>query len=294
MDVKTRAYIKIQEGCNRFCSYCIIPYARGKVRSRNLDEIVEETKSLVEKGYKEIVLTGINTALYGVDLELGGIAPLIEKINNIDGDFRIRLSSLEPTVINKEYVRSLFKYPKLCHHLHLSIQSGSDNVLKSMNRRYSRKEYLDIVKVLRDFEPTYGITTDIIVGFPGESENDFLESENVVKEAEYSKVHIFKYSPRTGTPAEKFKNQIDGNIKNERSKKLISISDEVSSKFFEKNIGNTTRVLLEVMDNGKAVGYSDNYIHTYVDVDETMLNQFVKVKLTGLFADGMKGEIINV
>ena len=171
---RTRAYIKIQEGCNRFCSYCVIPYARGKVRSRGLDEIVEEAEQLIDAGYKELVLTGINTALY--DMENGrdggdgiyGVEKVIAALDAIDGDFRIRLSSLEPAVVNAEYVSRLLKYDKLCHHMHLSAQSGSDAVLEAMNRPYSRQDYTDIVRVLREFDPYYGISTDIIVGFPGE------------------------------------------------------------------------------------------------------------------------------
>lgn len=293
-DIRTRAYIKIQEGCNRFCSYCIIPYARGKVRSRSLDEIVEEAKNLVSNGYKEIVLTGINTALYGVDLGMGGIAPLIEKINAIEGDFRIRLSSLEPTVINREYVKKLFEFDKLCHHLHLSVQSGSDKILKSMNRRYTRAEYLNIIKELRNFDPNYGITTDIIVGFPGEEEEDFADSLKIVTESGYSKVHPFRYSKREGTPAEKFDNQIDGNIKNQRSKELVEISNKVAKEFFEKNIGCTTKVLFETYEDGLLRGYTDNYIYTYAKGDESMLNRLCKVKLKEVFEEGMKGEIVNV
>ncbi|MGN0710985.1 MAG: MiaB/RimO family radical SAM methylthiotransferase, partial [Anaerovoracaceae bacterium] len=193
MESRTRAYIKVQEGCNRFCSYCIIPYARGKVRSRRVKEVVEEAKSLISQGFKEIILTGINTALYGMEegfaeadgmLAAGsaaggngnsiekceGIEILLKELEEIDGDFRIRLSSLEPTVINADYVKRLMKYKRLCPHLHLSVQSGSDKILKAMNRRYDRAEYLEIVRVLKEFDPGFGITTEIIAGFPGETE----------------------------------------------------------------------------------------------------------------------------
>ena len=175
MESRTRAYIKIQEGCNRFCSYCVIPYARGKVRSRSTDEILEEARGLLSQGFREIILTGINTALYGEDIGLGGIEPLIARLNGLDGDFRIRLSSLEPTVINAEYVKGLLRYEKLCPHMHLSVQSGSDHVLSLMNRHYTREEYLEIVKVLKEHDPLYGITTDIIAGFPQETEEDFAD-----------------------------------------------------------------------------------------------------------------------
>lgn len=294
MESRTRAYIKIQEGCNRFCSYCIIPYARGKVRSRDLNEIVTEAKGLIEKGFKELILTGINTALYGEDLEYGGIEPLISAINNLPGDFRIRLSSLEPTVINKDYVRGLLKYEKLCPHLHLSIQSGADHVLKLMNRKYDRREYLDIVKVLKDFDPLYGITTDIIVGFPGETEEDFADSLRIVDEVGFCRVHVFKYSKRKGTPASDMKEQIPGNVKNERSRILMEKAEENSGRFFARCRGAVRRVLFEEFaPDGLLTGYTDNYIKVYVSGREEMLNRFYDVKLLNEYKDGMKGEITN-
>ncbi len=294
MESRTRAYIKIQEGCNRFCSYCIIPYARGKVRSRNLEEIVEEAKSLIEKGFKEIILTGINTALYGVDMEYGGIEPLIAKLNDIEGEFRIRLSSLEPTVINKDYVKGLLKYDKLCPHLHLSVQSGADHVLGLMNRRYSRQEYLDIVQVLKEFDPLYGITTDIIVGFPGETEEDFKDSVQMIEEAGFCKVHAFKYSKRQGTKAAKLEHQIPGEIKNERSRILMEKAEIQAQNFFKLCEGAVRPVLFEEFDEeGIITGYTDNYIKVYVQGTEEMFNQFYNVKLIEKYKDGMKGGIVN-
>lgn len=299
MESRTRAYIKIEEGCNRFCSYCIIPYARGQVRSRPIEEIVTEAKGLVESGFKELILTGINTALYGEDLDLDGIAPLIERINQIEGNFRIRLSSLEPTVIDAEYVRKLFPYEKLCHHLHLSIQSGSDNVLKYMNRRYKRSDYLDIVKTLYDFDDKFGISTDIIVGFPGESENDFQDSIKITEEVDFCKVHGFKYSKREGTAAAAMTEQIQGEVKNKRMEALLKSGALSEERFFKKNLGSVARVLLEekdlnhdnLADRVLIKGYSDNYIKVYVS-DDVPLNEFYDVKLTELYKDGMKGEII--
>ena len=294
MESRTRAYIKIQEGCNRFCSYCIIPYARGKVRSRDLEEIVEEAQLLVNKGFKEIILTGINTALYGEDLGYGGIEPLIKRLNEIDGEFRIRLSSLEPTVINKDYVKGLLKYEKLCPHLHLSVQSGADNVLKLMNRRYDRNEYLDIVKVLKEHDPLYGITTDIIVGFPGETDEDFNDSMRMVDEAGFCKVHAFKYSKRKGTKAADFKNQVPGEIKNERSHQLILKADEQAQKFFKLCEGHVRPVLFEEFaEEGIITGYTDNYVKVYAEGTEDMLNKFYNVKLENEYKDGMKGGIQN-
>lgn len=294
MESRTRAYIKIQEGCNRFCSYCIIPYARGKVRSRALEEILAEVEGLLEKGFKELILTGINTALYGTDLGYGGIEPLIARLNNLPGDFRIRLSSLEPTVINAAYVKGLLAYEKLCPHLHLSIQSGSDNVLRRMNRRYSRAAYLDIVKVLQDFDPLYGITTDIICGFPGETEEDFADSLSIIDEAGFCRVHAFKYSRRKGTPAADMPDQIPGDVKNARSRALMEKAEADAGRFFDRCRGAVRRVLFEEMAaDGLMTGYTDNYVKTYAAGRPDMLNQFYDVKLLEKYKDGMKGEIIN-
>lgn len=293
MESRTRAYIKIQEGCNRFCSYCIIPYARGKVRSRDLAEIAEEARGLIAKGFKELILTGINTALYGEDLGYGGIEPLIAELNALPGDFRIRLSSLEPTVINAQYVKSLLKYEKLCPHLHLSIQSGADHVLGLMNRRYDRSFYLDIVRVLKDFEPLYGITTDIIVGFPGETEEDFADSLRVIDEVGFCKVHVFKYSPRKGTKAAALAGQIAGEVKNSRSKALIEKAAEDARRFFALCKDAQRRVLFEeISEDGLLTGYTDNYIKVYVPGESEMLNQFYNVRLLKEYKDGMKGEIV--
>lgn len=200
-EIKTRALINIQNGCDRFCSYCVIPYARGAVRSVPLELVVKEAQAMVRQGCKELVLTGINTALYGTEesfrvLEerLHGVEIAVKAINDIPGDFRIRLGSLEPTVVDATYVKRLLKYDKLCHHLHLSVQSGSDKILKAMNRNYTVADYLDIVKTVRAHDSTYGITTDMIVGFPGETEADFFESLALVEQVGYNKVHGFPYS----------------------------------------------------------------------------------------------------
>lgn len=294
MESRTRAYIKIQEGCNRFCSYCIIPYARGRVRSRALSEIMEEAEGLVLQGFREIILTGINTALYGEDLGYGGIEPLIAGLNAIEGDFRIRLSSLEPTVINADYVKRLLQYEKLCPHLHLSVQSGSDRILAAMNRHYTRQEYLEIVKVLQAFDPLYGITTDIIAGFPGESEEDFTDSLRIIDEAGFCKVHAFKYSRRKGTKAAELKEQVDGNVKNQRSRRLMEKAEYAASLFYDKCRGACRRVLFEEKTaDGLLTGYTDNYIRVYVSGAHSLLNQFSMVKLLEEYQDGMKGEIVN-
>ena len=279
MESRTRAYIKVQEGCNRFCSYCIIPYARGPVRYRKVQDVLNEAEGLVKAGFKELILTGINTALYGED----GIEVLIKEISQIPGDFRIRLSSLEPTVVNAEYVKRLLKYPKLCHHLHLSLQSGSDKILSLMNRKYDRNQYLDIVKALKDFDPCYGITTDIIVGFPGETEEDFEYSVDMVKEVDFCKVHVFQYSKRPGTKAISMPGQVPSPIKKERSERLIALGDR---PFLEKNLGQVRRVLFE--ENN--AGYTDNYIKVYVDAGP--MGTFCDVMLDEIYEDGIKGHIV--
>lgn len=312
MESRTRAYIKIQEGCNRFCSYCIIPYARGQVRSRAVVDVINEAKSLIERGFKEIILTGINTALYGMEKgfneknvinnDLLGIEIIINELEHLDGDFRIRLSSLEPTVINKEYVENLLKYKRLCPHLHLSLQSGSDKVLKDMNRRYDREEYLDIVKRLRSFDSGYGLTTDIIVGFPGETEEDFKDSLEMVQKVNFCKVHAFKYSKREGTKAASMKGHVAPEVKNRRSEELIAIGNKVSKKFFMNNLDTQRTVLIEeyIEELDCLTGYTENYIKAYIKCDklndknskESLLNSFQKVKLVELYKDGIMCEVI--
>ena len=297
---RTRAYIKIQEGCNRFCSYCVIPYARGKIRSRSIENIVEEAKGLIAQGYKEIVLTGINTALY--DMEDGkrngiyGVEKTIAAINELEGDFRIRLSSLEPAVVNAEYVKGLLKYDKLCHHVHLSAQSGSDKVLAAMNRPYSRGEYLDIVRVLRQFDPLYGISTDIIVGFPGEKEADFQESMNLTDLCEFVHTHIFQYSKRPFTKAAQMPGHVAPQIKKDRSDRLSKLALKSEQDFLRKNRGKKARILIEEYDEtlGMMTGYSSNYIYVYVNCGSTAdfekyRNEFLDVTLTDPFLEGMMG-----
>ena len=301
MESRTRAYIKIQEGCDRFCSYCLIPFARGKVRSRNPEEVIEEARTLIEKGFKEIILTGINTALYGTEEGFSekyprwaaeeGIESIIKAICQIEGNFRIRLSSLEPAVINAEYVRRLMKYDKLCHHLHLSAQSGSDHVLKLMNRPYGQKEYLDIVEVLRECDPLYGITTDIIVGFPNETEADFEDSLELVKKAGFCKVHAFRYSKREGTAAAMMKEPVLSQVKNERVTRLMEAGEKTSEEFFKKCSGSVRTVLFEEWEGDYLVGYTDNYIKVYVKGTDADLNCFREVKLLEKYKEGMKGEI---
>lgn len=302
----TRAYIKIQEGCDRFCSYCMIPFARGSVRSRAVEDVLLEAKALLNSGFKEIVLTGINTALYGVEEgfsfdrlpgedDMSPLEVIISRINNLDGDFRIRLSSLEPTVVDKEHVERIIRFDKLCHHLHLSVQSGSSNVLKSMNRHYSREEYLEIVRAIREYDPLYSLTTDIIVGFPGETEDDFEDSVDMVKSAEFEKVHAFRYSRRKGTVADKMKDQIPGIIKSERINRLMDVSDEVRRSFEQKNFDATHKVLLEERAEEYITGYTDNYIKVYIEDRKHQLitGEFCYTRLTEFYKDGCTAVVVE-
>ncbi|MCQ2565533.1 MAG: tRNA (N(6)-L-threonylcarbamoyladenosine(37)-C(2))-methylthiotransferase MtaB [Clostridia bacterium] len=299
LESKTRALIKIQEGCNRFCSYCVIPYARGAVRSRDLSEIVSEAEKLVKAGYKEIVLTGINTALYGLENEAFldkskayGIETVVEAISCIPGDFRIRLGSMEPTVVDAEYVSRLFKYDKLCHHIHLALQSGSNNIIRAMNRNYTAESYLDIVRVLREFDPCYGITTDIITGFPGETEEDFQASLDMVRKVKYLKVHGFPYSQRLFTPAAEMDGQIAPPVKKERNKELIALGEEVAADFCRSLIGIPQRVLAEERGaDGLWRGHADNFTEIYF-LDESgndISNTFVTVIPALPYEEGLLG-----
>jgi threonylcarbamoyladenosine tRNA methylthiotransferase MtaB len=307
MDSRTRAYIKVQEGCNKFCSYCIIPYARGTVRSRAKEEIIREAESLIGQGFKELVLTGINTALYGLEHredacpddrkekgeEVYGIEVIVKELNELPGDFRIRIGSLEPNVINREYAERLLKYERLCPHLHLSLQSGSDRILKEMNRSYTGDNFMELVTLLSKHDPGFGITTDIIIGFPGETEEDFRESCSIVEKAGFCKVHVFKYSKRQGTKAAEMKGHLSPDVKAKRSEELIRISDAAAKQFFAGNLGTTRRVLLERHDpaTGLLEGLSDNYIKVYCKGGEQLCNTFVDAELIELYQDGVKGKI---
>lgn len=297
----TRAYVKIQEGCDRFCSYCLIPYARGPVRSRAMDEILTEVRMLLDSGIREIVLTGINTALYGT--EKGSEHDLEELLGALDGmempegdDFRVRLSSLEPTVVDKDNVEKIIRHRRLCHHLHLSVQAGSDRVLRSMNRHYTRSEYLDIVNAIREYDPLYGITTDIIVGFPGEAEEDFADSLDIVRRSGFGKVHVFRYSPRRGTVGASLPDAVPGETKNERSSALEEVSTAAARGFMEDNFGITHTILAEEVQDGYMTGYTGNYIKVYIEDREGKLEpgRFYQVVLSELFREGCRGEVLDL
>ena len=293
---RTRAFMKIQDGCDRFCTYCIIPYARGgKVRSRDIESIVNEAKTLAENGYKEVVLTGIHVASYGKDLRESNIKLLdvIKRINEIDGIERIRTSSVEPILFTDEFVDEILKMKKVCPHYHLSLQSGCDDTLKRMNRRYTTQEYKAIVDKLREKIPNVAITTDVIVGFPGETNDEFNKTYDFLRDIELSQMHVFKYSPRKGTPAATMENQIDPQIKQFRSDQLISLSKNNFNKFASKFIGSEMDVLFEqnIVDN-KYEGLTPNYIRVVVESDKDIQGDILKVKITDLKDEYVEGILV--
>ena len=276
----TRAYIKIQEGCSQFCSYCIIPYARGPIRSRNIRDIVLEAKRLADNGFKEIVLTGIHVASYGKDFDNKdiGLIDVIEDIANIDKIKRIRLSSLEPRIVDKKFLDRLSQAEQFCDHFHLSLQSGSDSILKSMNRKYDTHLYERTINLIREYYPNAAITTDIIVGFPGETDEDFEQTLNFVDKIKFSKIHVFKYSNRKGTVASKMKNQIPGLVKKERSQRLIEKSKYYTDKFLDNMLNQPIKVLFESKnDNGFIKGYTTNYIRVKRQYNPNLSNKIIDV-----------------
>ena len=246
---KTRAVIKVQDGCNNFCSYCIIPYAKGRVRSRKLESVVKEITEIAAKGIKEVVITGIHVASYGIDFDNNTrLIDLLEAIQKIDGIKRIRLGSLEPNIITEEFVNRLKKVTKMCDHFHLSLQSGCDETLKRMNRKYTAETFEKEVNLLRKTFPDVALTTDVIVGFPGETEEEFNETYKYLSKIRFTKLHVFKYSPRKGTVAAKMKNQIDSTVKEKRSHKLIELSNECEIEFLDRYVGKELKVLFEKQD----------------------------------------------
>ena len=278
---KTRAVIKVQDGCNQFCTYCIIPYARGRIRSRKIESVIEEVKKIAEKGIKEVVITGIHIASYGKDFDNNiGLIDLLEEINKIDGIQRIRIGSLEPKIITEEFMQRLIKLPKICHHFHLSLQSGCDETLRRMNRKYNTLEFKEIVNRLRKYYSDVILTTDIIVGFPGESQEEFDCTYKFLDEIKFYKMHVFPYSPRTGTVAEKMPNQVQGDVKESRSKKLIELSNKNQLEYNQKYIDKDVEVLFEEKDeNGYYKGHTQNYILVEYKSSENLENKIKVVKI---------------
>ena len=277
---KTRAVVKVQDGCDRFCSYCIIPYARGRVRSRKLENVVTEVERIVDKGIQEIVITGIHIASYGKDFKENiGLIDLLEKLNEIEGLKRIRLGSIEPTIITEQFVERLSKLDKICDHFHLSLQSGCDDTLKRMNRRYTTSEFEIVTKLLRKEFPSAALTTDIIVGFPGETNEEFEQTYEFLKKVAFYKMHVFKYSQRKGTKAAGMPNQIDGSIKEQRSKRLLELSDENEKKYNIEYNGKVVEVLFEEKDGDLYKGHTKNYIQVFAkgeNLENVICNVLVK------------------
>lgn len=289
---KTRAVVKVQDGCDRFCTYCLIPYARGRVRSRKPENIIEEVKNIAKNGYKEIVITGIHIASYGKDFEEDyKLINLLEDLDKIEGIKRIRLGSIEPLIMSEEFCERLLKLDSICHHFHLSLQSGCDETLSRMNRRYSISEFKTIVDRLRRMYSDCILTTDIIVGFPGETDEEFEKTYEFLKEVNFYKMHIFKYSPRKGTKAASMPNQIDGVKKEERSNRLLELSDKNELNFQKQYLEKEVDVLFEEKVNDFFKGHTANYIMVNVKFDEDIIDQIKTVKLTDIKDNEMYGEI---
>lgn len=294
---RVRAFLKIQEGCRNFCSYCIVPYARGPLRSRPPESVLAGAKELVARGFKEIVLTGIHTGAYG--REPGGrmgLAELLEKLAALPGLVRLRLSSLEPHDVTPEVLELMASGPPFCRHLHVPLQSGDDQVLKSMRRTYDTAFFRELVEQIRDRIPGAGITTDVMVGFPGETEEHFANSLAFVGEMRFSDLHVFKYSPRRGTPAAGFPGQVDPAVKEERSRRLITLGRELTRRFAAGYLGETVEVLAEqvVLDDREEEleGFTDNYVRVTFAGPPGLRGELVRVKGTGLGDAGLKGRII--
>lgn len=286
----TRAFIKVQDGCNQFCSYCIIPYARGRVRSRRFENVIAEVERLAANGFKEVVLTGIHLSSYGVDFEEAtGLLELIQAVNAVKGIERIRLGSLEPKIVTEHFVSELSKLDKICPHFHLSLQSGCDATLKRMNRKYTTKEYERGCELLRKYFVHPAITTDVIVGFPGETEEKFEQTKAYLEHIHFYEMHIFKYSKRKGTRAAVMPDQIDEQVKAARSEKLIALGHDMSKEFRKFYIGKNEEALFEekavIGDKEYFVGYTKEYVKVAKKTDENLENQIVSGRISGMLTD---------
>lgn len=289
---KVRAVIKVQDGCNNFCTYCIIPYARGRICSRKPESVIEEITKIADEGIKEVVITGIQVSAYGKDFDNDyRLIDLLEEINKIDGIERIRLGSIEPLMITDEFCDRVSKLDKMCHHFHLSLQSGCDKTLKEMNRKYTTKQFRDVVRRLRNLYDDVILTTDIIVGFPNESDEDFETTYKFLDEIKFYKMHVFKYSQRKGTVAEKMKNQVPAEIKDKRSKRLIQLSDKNESEYLKEYIGKVVKVLIEEKDGDYIKGHTENYIMVKTKSVEDLANEFVDVAVNNVEKDCLIGDM---
>ena len=278
---RTRAYLKIQDGCSQYCSYCIIPYARGPIRSREPQEVVAEVKRLAENGFKEVVLTGIHVASYGKDRRDTSLLDILKQVHEVEGIERIRFSSIEPNVVTEEFAQTMAALPKVCDHFHLSLQSGCDKTLKEMNRKYDTEKYRQAAATLRKYLPKVALTTDIIVGFPGDTEEDFRESYAFAEEIGFAKIHVFPYSPKRGTPAAARKDQLLNAVKAERSHTLIQLSDKMAAEFLADAVGTDAEVLYErAVGDGIYEGHTTNYMKVHGRSEVDLTNRICKTHIT--------------
>ena len=283
IETRTRAFVKIQDGCENYCSYCIIPFVRGKCRSKDKDTVIREITNLVDSGYKEIVLTGIHTGNYGVDLNIK-FSYLLEEILKIPNLKRLRISSIEITELDEKFLK-LLENRILCNHLHIPLQSGSNKILKLMNRKYTKEEFLEYVKKIRKIRPDIALTTDVIVGFPNETDDDFQESMEFIKKINFAKIHVFPYSKRDGTKAARMTGQINGSIKKERSKELLRVSKNLENKYYKSNVGKKEQVLIEKQENGLAFGHTSNYLYLKLNGSYKKNNIYEVVVTSDMFTD---------
>lgn len=294
LENRTRAYLKIQDGCSQFCSYCIIPYARGPIRSRNPEDVLAEVHRLADNGFREVVLTGIHVASYGKDRKDTSLLEIIKAVHEVEGIDRIRFSSIEPNVVTEDFAKTMAELPKICDHFHLSLQSGCDKTLKEMNRKYDTEKYRQAVALLRKYLPDVAITTDVIVGFPGETEEDFTKSCDFAKEMEFSKIHVFPYSPKKGTPAAERKDQLQNSVKQERSHTLIAIAENMTEAFLQQHVGKELLVLFErAIEEGIYEGHTTNYIKVHAKSDKDISNSILSVKLTAWDGEIALGELVK-
>lgn len=275
----TRAFLKIQDGCNNFCTYCIIPYARGRVRSRQKESVLNQAQRLVDNGYVEIVLTGIHTAGYGEDLDDYSFYELLVDLVKIKGLKQLRISSIETSQISDEIIDLIGSNEIIVDHLHVPLQAGSDATLKRMNRKYTTAEYLEKINKIRSYLPNIAFTTDVIVGFPGETDEEFEETYNFIKQVNYSELHVFPYSPRKNTPAAKMKGQVNDQIKHERANRLLQLSKELNHEFALKQIGKTLKVLFEKRDGEYLIGHAGDYLKVKVKTADNLIGEIVTIKI---------------
>ncbi|AMW32764.1 threonylcarbamoyladenosine tRNA methylthiotransferase MtaB [Fervidobacterium changbaicum] len=288
---RSRAFVKVEDGCNNGCTYCVIRSLRGtRIRSKPIEVVVKEIEKLVSKRHKEIVITGLNLGKYGVDLGVN-LAELLQKIASIEGDFRIRLSSINPEDLTDELIKVITQEERICNHLHIPAQSGSTSVLRRMGRNYSAEYFIERVNKLRQIDPFFSITTDIMVGFPGETEEEFKETLDFVRTIQFSKVHTFRYSQRPNTPAARFENQVPGNVKKDRAEILIKHADNVANEYRKQLVGKTTVVLVEGVQNGIAYGYDEYYL--FHEINTGIIGEFSKVKICSVTNEGVVSKVVQ-